>query len=129
MTKSQLLRSRDAFMRGYFEAALWSSLDDNDRPMDEKYSGSDLSVKAIKSMIQDCKEFQQENASLLAQAYEDPGYDEERAGFDFWLTRNRHGAGFWDRGLPYQVGRALTDAAHAYGSSDLYTVRGAIWIS
>jgi hypothetical protein len=23
----------------------------------------------------------------------------EQAGIDFWLTRNRHGAGYWDRGL------------------------------
>lgn len=129
MGKSDLLKSRDAFMRGYFEAALWSSLDDDDLPMDGRYSVSDFSVKAIMEMIHDCKEFQQDNASLLAQAYEDPRYDEARAGFDFWLTRNRHGAGFWDRGLPYLVWRELTDATRAYGSADLYTVSGVICIS
>ena len=35
------------------------------------------------------------------------------------LTRNRHGAGFWDRGHG-DKGKRLTDAAHAYGSSDAY---------
>ena len=39
-------------------------------------------------------------------------------GHDFWLTRNRHGAGFWDRGYPEAIGKALTDAAHAEGSAD-----------
>lgn len=41
------------------------------------------------------------------------------AGIDFWLTRNGHGAGFWDRGLG-DVGTRLTCAAHNYGSVDLY---------
>ena len=41
-----------------------------------------------------------------------------QAGHDFWLTRNRHGAGFWDRGLG-ERGQRLTDAAHVYGESYL----------
>lgn len=36
------------------------------------------------------------------------------AGIDFHLTRNRHGAGFWDRGTG-DIGRRLTDNAHPYG--------------
>jgi hypothetical protein len=40
-------------------------------------------------------------------------------GHDFWLTRNRHGAGFWDRGLG-DLGDKLTAAAHTYGESNLY---------
>jgi hypothetical protein len=30
-------------------------------------------------------------------AIERPGYDASRLGHDLWLTRNKHGAGFWDR--------------------------------
>jgi hypothetical protein len=44
---------------------------------------------------------------------------DEQAGADFWLTRNGHGAGFWDRGLG-ELGERLTEAAKASGSSDLY---------
>lgn len=43
----------------------------------------------------------------------------DRAGHDFWLTRNGHGAGFWDRGMG-KLGDRLADAARAYGSVDLY---------
>jgi hypothetical protein len=40
------------------------------------------------------------------------------------LTRNGHGAGFWNRFYGDQpatkLGRALSDAAKVYGSCDLY---------
>ena len=38
---------------------------------------------------------------------------------DFWLTRNGHGAGFWDRGLG-SVGDELTKNAKPFGSVDAY---------
>lgn len=38
----------------------------------------------------------------------------EQIGHDFWLTRNRHGAGFWDRGLG-ALGERLTHIAHSMG--------------
>lgn len=43
----------------------------------------------------------------------------ELAGHDFWLTRNGHGAGFWDRGLG-ELGERLTVASKTFGSVDLY---------
>ena len=43
----------------------------------------------------------------------------ESAGHDFALTRNHHGAGFWDRGYG-DVGNWLTFAAHAYGESNAW---------
>jgi hypothetical protein len=35
------------------------------------------------------------------------------------LTRNGHGAGFWDGDWPQTVGQRLTKAAKIYGSVDL----------
>jgi hypothetical protein len=43
----------------------------------------------------------------------------EQAGHDFWLTRNRHGAGFWDRGHGAE-GADLTQHAKSFGDCDLY---------
>ena len=40
----------------------------------------------------------------------------EAAGHDFALTRNGHGAGFWDRGYG-DVGTFLSDAARTFGES------------
>lgn len=41
-----------------------------------------------------------------------------RMGHDFYLTRNRHGAGFWDRGLG-ELGDRLTVHAHSFGEAVL----------
>lgn len=46
-------------------------------------------------------------------------YDEHQAGIDFWLTRNGHGAGFWDRDLG-EIGDKLTAAAETYRELGVY---------
>lgn len=43
----------------------------------------------------------------------------ERAGHDLWLTRNRHGAGFWD-GDWDDRGDELTSIAHSFGECSVY---------
>jgi hypothetical protein len=109
----------DQFMEGYMLAALWASTDGNDKPLD----GREIHPATLALMAEDCKDFQDQNAALLAAWYswcQTP----ESAGHDFWLTRNHHGTGFWDRfhvsTAEGQTGRHLTNAAHAYGSFDLY---------
>jgi len=47
------------------------------------------------------------------------GIDPEQVGHDFWLTRNHHGAGFWDRGLG-ERGEWLTRMADPYGDASLW---------
>lgn len=47
------------------------------------------------------------------------GYSLDSFAHDFWLTRNRHGVGFWDRGLG-KLGDHLTTWAHAAGSRSAY---------
>lgn len=107
-------RGLDAFTRGYIEAALWSSTDDNDRQLDKNYGREDIAFGTLKRMVKDAREFQKDNAKALDKS----GLSDSKAGYDFWLTRNHHGAGFWDEGT--SMDRELTDAAHAYGSFDLY---------
>lgn len=78
----------------------------------------ELSQEALNLAKTECEEFQK-NADL-ARCYEEfPWYGPDQAGHDFWLTRNRHGAGFWDRGLG-ELGSKLTDAAHDCGGCDAY---------
>lgn len=107
-----LLSTTDAFTDAYLECALWSSTDesrdDGGDPLDDNYGPDDIDNLALASAIEDCRDFQKENASDLE------GLDLEQAGHDFWLTRNRHGAGFWDRGLG-DKGERLTKASHGYG--------------
>ena len=104
----------DEFTEAYIEAALWSSIDpDTDLPMDGKYGIEDISPELMKQIVDDCSKFQEEH-------WNDISNDPPGAGHDFWLTRNRHGAGFWDGDWPKSVGERLTEAAQAYGEQDLY---------
>lgn len=43
--------------------------------------------------------------------------DESGIGHDFYLTRNHHGAGFWDRGLG-KNGEILTKLSHGFSETD-----------
>ena len=115
-TSSEMLAALDTFTRAYIAAALWSSTDDEGNPLDDNYGPEDLAPVTLATMIEDCAAFQRDCAMNL----EASGLSSEQAGHDFWLTRNHHGAGYWDRGLQADVGRSLTDDAHTWGSFDLY---------
>jgi hypothetical protein len=91
---------------------LWSTTGDDDQPLDKTYGFGDLAAETIRSMIRDCDAFQNEAGDMIAD-------DLGRAGHDFWLTRNRHGAGFWD-GDWGENGETLTAMAHAYGEVEIY---------
>ena len=61
----------------------------------------------------------------MPQAKDDPTASESEreaamAGHDFWLTRNGHGAGFWDGDWPLPYADLLDKAAQAAGTCDLY---------
>jgi len=110
----------DDFTLAYIECALWSSTDDAGKPLDDNFDAGDLSPEALKQIIEDCQDFQDTNKSLInACDYGSQYSKDEYAGHDFWLTRNRHGAGFWDRGLG-DLGHKLTEAAHGYGECSIY---------
>jgi len=103
----------DKYTKQYFETALWSSIDDNDEPMDKKYSIEDLSVEAIEKAKKDTTEFFEKAGSLL------DNYDYEDAMHDFWLTRNGHGAGFWDGDYLTEDGEKLTKISKEFGEINL----------
>jgi len=103
----------DEFTRSYITAALWSSTDDDGTPLDGKYSIEDIAPSTLEAMVKDCQQFQQQNAEALEEKGDTQG------GHDFWLTRNGHGAGFWDGDWP-ENGKALTLASKKFGEADLY---------
>lgn len=116
--KTQLLDSLDDFTRSYLETALWSSTYELEEgtsfPMDENFDLSNLSLEVVKQAIEDCQAFQEANKTILSK------YPIDNSGHDFWLTRNHHGASFWDGDYELKDGQELTKDSHAYGSVDLY---------
>jgi hypothetical protein len=107
----------DDFFSSYIVCALWPSTDNADdsgsEPLDENYDESDLTLGCRNAMRADCAAF------VHAAGPDLEGLDPGQCGHDFWLTRNGHGAGFWDRGLG-ALGERLTKAAKEFGSVDLY---------
>lgn len=110
----------DTFTQGYIEAAMWTLTDDDGEPCGH-LGLHDIAEETIQTAVRECAAFQSGNRALLDHVNfgMNDEYGDSRHGHDFWLTRNRHGAGFWDRGYG-DVGRKLTDAAHAYGGADWY---------
>jgi hypothetical protein len=115
----------ESFFNGYVGAALWSSNDESDEsggvPLDSNYDSSDLAPETRATMRADCAKFQAINRKLLVDAY-NRGFSKSSAGHDFWLTRNGHGAGFWDRNLLDEggLGDKLTAATKSFGGFNLY---------
>jgi len=110
----------EKFMEGYIDAMLWSSTDDDDTPLSNYLSASDISDSAMQQILDDCTKFwisnMQEIPCVPAQA-----------GHDFWLTRQGHGAGFWDGDWP-EHGDKLTEASRAFSELSVSVEDGKIYL-
>jgi len=103
----------DKMLAAYLACALWSSSDDDGNSLDGRFDTGDIATESVADARAQCADFISSVGGDLGDM------DPEQAGHDFWLTRNHHGAGFWDRGLG-TVGQRLTDATRPYGGSDAY---------
>ena len=109
----------DMFTASYLKTALWSSTDDNGTPLDASdYADTELAEETIERFKADCNRFREVHAELIQRALE--YRSESHIAHDFWLTRNGHGAGFWDGDYPEELGEALTRASKSFGECDLY---------
>ena len=104
----------------YAETALWSSMDfdKEDTPLDDDYGIEDIDTDTLKQMVADCADFHAAHHEILDTCEASLG----QIGHDFWLTRCRHGAGFWDKPEMYidqKTADMLSDAARVYGNIDL----------
>lgn len=102
----------EIFIYWYKKTALWSSirLQDEDNPviefLNENFTIRDFSETAERQIEEDCKLFLKYAEKLIKK-------DVAQAGCDFWLTRNRHGVGFWD-GDWKTYGKLLTNWSHKF---------------
>jgi hypothetical protein len=114
----------DTFTTAYIEATLWSSTDNADdsggEPLDKNYGVEDIAEESLAKMVADCRKFQDEQGHLFEESRAPKTPDDVHAGHDFWLTRNGHGAGFWDGDWREPAATRLTEASKSFGSCDLY---------
>jgi hypothetical protein len=118
------------FINGYITCAMWSSDDGSNpetgcgEPMDRNYSSDDIHPDTMEEMKKDCAKFYEANAHVFWYRPSSEYSIDECAGHDFWLTRNGHGTGFWDRpannSTQKALGRHLTNVSKAFGEYHLW---------
>lgn len=96
-------------VEGYIECALWAETC-GDFFSDKSYSDlgfdvTDITERCLAQMIRDCVHFANQNdwnliMHLGSKFNKNPKYTERNFGHDFWLSRNGHGAGFFDHKKP-----------------------------
>ena len=103
----------------YLECAAWADL-----PEDTE-TGLDFAPCAEEMSLADCMRF----IGLNWERIKDKRPDQ--VGHDFWLTRNGHGAGFWDRPEIYggeENAEALSNSARSFGNRDIFKHNGQLII-
>lgn len=118
-------------MRGALACLLW--LADDDAPPGEYVPDLSDVPAAVENEVRDdvtdfvlangddCLAYVEARRGQSVAEYDGQTYLDWAAsciGHDFVLTRNHHGAGFWDRGLG-DLGDRLTKASHPYGEQSL----------
>ena len=106
-------------MAAYIDAMIWAETDEDGEPLDENYSDADLAQESVAEISNDCHAF----IDLLDE--QDIKWwdemNEQQLGHDFYLTRNGHGTGFWDRNYKDEkMGEVLTTWAKTFGTQGLY---------
>ena len=94
------------FFQAYIEAALWA-----DAPEGSEINFNDLPLDVKEDMWNDCVVFYDNYSHMWS--------DDSQAGHDFWLTRQHHGAGFWDRdeSVYGEFATILTEKSQAFGEA------------
>lgn len=92
----------------YLHCALWTAELDN-------FNLEDIHANAVAQALADCNKFVDKAGDLLNEL------TEEQIGHDFWLTRNGHGAGFWDRDfISKEVGKKLTEICKEFKEINVF---------
>lgn len=101
-------------LREYIKTALWAETDDEGIPLDDEYEFGDVHEDSLKAAQKDIDKFLEE---IDKRNISTDGKNVHII-HDFWLTRNGHGAGFWDG--DYDDGDRLTELSKEFGSSIIY---------
>lgn len=92
-------------------------------PLDSHFSFEDFTAEALRIAEKDVSDWfdRLESTDLYDRALEYT--DDDHIAHDFWLTRNGHGAGYWDGDYSKDddtLGDELTTACEAFRERDVY---------
>jgi hypothetical protein len=93
------------------------ALNFNNKNLDS-FTRDDIEDNSVIKVYEDIKSFITMSGDAVKIAIDEHGA--EQVGHDLWLTRNGHGAGFFDRGYDDDVEEQLMVSAKKLGGVDLY---------
>jgi hypothetical protein len=132
----------EEILSSYIEAGLWATHDESTpnggEPLDANYSAADIAPETLEQMRADIIEFLDRVGVDDIESYltgrrftqgignrhiesgeEFVPQTAQQMGHDFFLTREGHGVGFWDRGLG-DLGEDLSEICREMGECNLY---------
>ena len=112
------------------QTILFTESDIYGEPLEDNYSIADFDEESLKKLYSEYQQFiaiaEEKITEKIGENWDciDDFYDVQQPALnqtehDYVLTRNRHGAGFWD-GDYQEHGDALTALARPYGEVNLY---------
>ena len=111
--------SMQAFYQSFAVTLLWAHTDEQDGHLDDRYTPAHFTEQTAAGLRAECDRFVQANLVDLTAVSGVKGYSWELAGHDFALSRNGHGAGYFDRDLG-EAGARLQAASEAFGRAEAY---------
>lgn len=125
LNKRAMSTSVNPTVRALAETILWSSCDESGTPLDKNYSAENINsecldrlyleyTKFIDAVELKITEIAGDKWDSIDDFYEVMQPTENQTEHDFILTRNGHGAGFWDGDWMECVSGILTDAAKQF---------------
>ena len=103
-------KKENLFIASYLETIDFTDCGDIDQPE----HGTELDPTYLRECVIDCLAFYSRVACYLSDDDVENGV--KHVAYDFWLSRNGHGAGFFDRGYP--MAETFQKWAESYGGSD-----------
>ena len=103
-------KKESQFIAAYLEAVDFTELGEEGQPP----IGAEIDEDFLRESVIDCLAFYSRIECYLSPE------NIEQAGHDFWLTRNGHGVGFWDRPDVYgdRCAKMFTTVAASFGGAD-----------
>lgn len=110
---SDVAQMRDAYLR----AALFTASGEDGEPLNREFDVTDFDDTSRTEAYAVCASFVEQHAALLEEG--ESGVDPDQAGHDLWMTRNGHGAGFWEEEWG-KAGERLSTAAARLGEAHVF---------
>lgn len=119
----------EEFIKAYIEAMIFTESGEDDSPLEGATGDeSEFDPKTLADIKKDCREFVERHSNDIETSCLTKERPYAQAGHDFWMNRNGHGVGFWEKeDWEAEAGERLNQASEEYGEVDYIFDEGVIY--